>query len=196
MHHPVSESQSPRRSAVFLDRDGVISVNRADYVKSWDEFIFLPGALDSLRSLAEHGMPVIVISNQSAIGRGLLSRQTADEINRRMQAEVEAQGGRLDAVYICPHTPDEKCDCRKPRPGLLYQAAEEHQLDLQSSYFVGDALSDVEAALAVGCLPLLVLTGRGLAQRPMLEQLGLQGVKVVADIAKAVRWIITRGDQR
>ncbi len=178
--------------AVFLDRDGVIGANRADYVKTWEEFVFLPVALESLRLLAEYNYPVIVISNQSAIGRGLISRQAADEINQRMKAEISLQGGRLDDIYICPHQPDEDCACRKPRPGLLYLAAEQHHVELAGSFFIGDALSDVEAALAVGCQPLLVLTGRGSEQRLLLEQGGRQGVPVVADLREAVFWIFNQ----
>jgi len=149
------------RRAVFLDRDGVINENRPEYVKSWDEFRFLPGALASLARLARSPFAIVVLSNQSAINRGLVSRSEVDAINGRMVRQVEASGGRVDGVYVCPHRPDEGCSCRKPEPGLLHQAAAELAIDLNSSYLVGDALDDMQAGLKSRCIPLLVLTGRG-----------------------------------
>jgi histidinol-phosphate phosphatase family protein len=131
------------RSAVFLDRDGVINANRSDYVKSWDEFAFLPGVFEALRRLREGSRTVVVVSNQSAIGRGIAAPAVVDAIHRRMRAEVAEHGGRIDAVFYCPHRPDEGCECRKPRPGLLRRAARELGLDLARSYLVGDAVSDV-----------------------------------------------------
>lgn len=180
------------RRAVFLDRDGVINRNRADHVKSWGEFEFLPGALASLRRLAQLPWLVIVVTNQSAIGRGLVSQSVVDEIHQRMMAEISAAGGRIDAVFYCPHRPDEGCDCRKPQPGLLLQAARELAVDLARSVLIGDAESDVRAAQAVGCLPVLVRTGRGQAQELLLRQQGLNHVVVVDDLASAVAWIDTR----
>lgn len=177
------------RSGVLLDRDGVINYNRSDYVKSWAEFQFLPGALEALRVLASLNLPVAVISNQSIIGRGLVSQQTVDEINARMMAEVRAAEGRIDGVWTCPHTPQEGCTCRKPQPGLLLEAARVLGLDLMRSYFVGDAMSDIQAAQAVGCQPVLVCTGRGAAQLQLLQQTGLNGFQVAADLAGAVKWV-------
>ncbi|HID62631.1 MAG TPA: D-glycero-beta-D-manno-heptose 1,7-bisphosphate 7-phosphatase [Anaerolineae bacterium] len=184
------EGKKAGRAAVFLDRDGVINENRLDYVKSWAEFTFLPGVFEALRHLAQTDLAVVVITNQSAINRGLVSRATVEEIHARMVAEIARQGGRVDAVFCCPHRPDEDCPCRKPRPGLLLQAAAELGLNLARSYLVGDALSDVEVALALGCTPFLVLTGRGRAQlcRPQARQ--LESFYVVADLAEAVERII------
>ena len=156
------------------------------------EFSFLPGAVESLYLLAQQNDPIIVISNQSAIGRGILSPQTATEINQQMQAEIGLHGGRLDDVYICPHRPEELCNCRKPRPGLLYQAAQKHQLDLEASFFIGDALSDIEAALAAGCQPILVLTGRGSQQQQLLQQHRHSGIPVLPDITAAAQYILNR----
>lgn len=145
---------------VLLDRDGVINRERADYVKRWSEFSFLPGALDALRRLAVLGRPVLVVTNQSPVGRGLLARAALDEIHRRMRDEVARHGGRIDGVYVCPHRPDQGCDCRKPRPGLLEAAAREWSLALAESVFVGDAVSDWEAARSAGCRSILVRSGR------------------------------------
>lgn len=146
---------------VFLDRDGVINRNRDDYVKSWSEFEFLPGALDALRRLAERRFRVVVVTNQGVINRGIISREVAEDINQRMAREVAANGGRIEATFYCPHRPDENCRCRKPKPGLLYRARDELDIDLSETFFVGDHISDVEAARAAACrTSILVLSGR------------------------------------
>jgi len=178
------------RAAIFLDRDGVINQNRADYVTTWEEVSFLPGVFPALARLSRTPFCIVLVSNQSPIGRGILTSAEVEAINRRMVAEIERQGGRIDAVYYCPHRPDEGCDCRKPRPGMLLRAAGELDLDLSASYLVGDAVSAVEAALAAGCSPILVLTGRGTAQQPLLRQRGYTSVPVAADLAGAVRLIL------
>src|SRR3972149_182151 len=107
---------------VLLDRDGVINENRADYVTRWEQFRFLPGALDGLTALRRLGFRLAVVTNQSAIGRGLLSTQTLEEIHRRMFARCDAHGITIEGIFACPHAPWERCDCRKPRPGLLLAA--------------------------------------------------------------------------
>ena len=178
------------RAAVFLDRDGVINENRADYVKSRTEFVFLPGVMEPLRRLAQTDLVIVVITNQSAIGRGLVSSEEAEAINRYMVEEIERFGGRVDGLFCCPHRPDEGCECRKPRPGLLLRAAEELRLDLKCSFLVGDALSDVEAARAVGCQPLLVLTGRGEEQLQESNPALRDDCHIVVDLAEAVDWIL------
>ena len=156
--------------AIFLDRDGVINHNRSDYVKTWEEYIFLPNVFEPLKRLAQSEYSIVIIRNQSPIGRGLVQRETVEAINQRMKAEIESRGGRIDGVYYCPHRPDEVCECRKPRPGLLLRAAQELDLDLSCSYFIGDAVSDVEAALAAGCTPLFVQTGLGSDQIARLAE--------------------------
>ena len=131
------------KAAVFLDRDGVINRDRSDYVKTWEEFEFLPGVLEAFRLLAPSPHRVVVVSNQSAIGRGLVSRETVEEIHARMTEAVRRGGGRIDAVFYCPHRPDEDCLCRKPRPGLLLQAARELDIDLPASWLIGDDRRDL-----------------------------------------------------
>ncbi len=150
--------------AIFLDRDGVICENRTDHVKSWPEFEFLPGAKQSLTALSKLDLPIIVVTNQAIVNRGMASAGMVEEIHRRMLAEVTAAGGRIDRILYCPHRPEDNCDCRKPKPGMLLQAAQEMRLDLTSSYFVGDAATDLMAARQVGCRAFLVLTGRGFQQ--------------------------------
>ncbi|RME46539.1 MAG: HAD family hydrolase [Caldilineae bacterium] len=150
--------------AIFLDRDGVICENRPDYVKSWAEFRFLPGVREGLALLNRLGLPIVVVSNQSAVNRGLTTVAAVDDIHRRMLDAVRAAEGRIDRVFYCPHRPDEACSCRKPRPGMLLQAARELNLDLSRSYLVGDAATDLLAGHSVGCQTMLVLTGRGFHQ--------------------------------
>lgn len=149
------------RGAIFLDRDGVINVNRADHVKSWNEFSFIPGALESIRRLTETGMPIFVVTNQAIVNRKLVTPETIDEIHGRMTAEIEKAGGLITKVYYCPHDNHEECNCRKPRAGMLLSAAEEFDIDLAQSFLVGDAWTDIQAGLAVSARSILVMTGRG-----------------------------------
>jgi D-glycero-D-manno-heptose 1,7-bisphosphate phosphatase len=158
--HPNSSPTDPVK-AVFLDRDGVINENRPDHVKSWSEFRFLPGAPEAVARLSRAGIRVFIITNQAIINRGMVSRSTVDQINRRMIREIRRAGGRIDGVAYCPHRPDEHCTCRKPQPGLLLTLAARYALDLREAVVIGDALSDIEAALAAGCQAILVMTGRG-----------------------------------
>ena len=178
--------------AVFLDRDGVINQNRPDHVTSLEEFVLLPGAAQALCLLSHVRMPVVVVSNQAVINRGLVGRDTVHSIHRHMVARARSAGGRIDAVFYCPHRPDEGCGCRKPRPGLLEQAARSLEIDLSGSYLVGDALSDVRAALAVRAQPLMVLTGRGRSQVPRLAANGLDDVPVFNDLLEAATWILNQ----
>ena len=177
------------RPAVFLDRDGVLNENRSDYVKSWDEFVFLSGVFVPLRRLAQNHVAIVVITNQSAIGRGKKKKKTVEDIHARMVYEISRQGGRIDGIYYCPHHPDDGCKCRKPQPGLLFQAAAELHLDLEHSFLIGDAVSDIEAALAAGVQPIMVLTGRGLLHSRLLHQQGLDFVPLARDLAEAVDMI-------
>ena len=179
-------------AAVFLDRDGVINENRDDYVKGWEEVCFLPGALEALARLAATPFRVLLITNQSPIGRGILTAGQVEATNRRLVEEIGAHGGRIDGIYYCPHCPDDGCDCRKPRPGLLLRAARELEIDLRHSYLVGDAISDVEAGLAAGCRPIMVLTGLGQEQRTLLHQRGYHHVPVVRDVGEAVGLVLSQ----
>jgi D-glycero-D-manno-heptose 1,7-bisphosphate phosphatase len=186
---------TPKR-AVFLDRDGTINENRTDHVKSLAEFVLLPGALEAIRRLAETDLAIILVSNQSVINRGLTSAQTVQSINDYLRDTVHAYGGRLDDIYICPHRPDENCRCRKPRPGLLYQARDEHNLDLAASYLVGDAITDVELAQSVGCRPILVLTGRGASHLSHLTAEQRRITHIAENLERAVEWIIREEERR
>lgn len=185
-------SNRPKRlPAIFIDRDGVVNHNRSDYVKSCEEFDFLPGSMDALCLLGRLGWPIVIVSNQSAIGRGLVAAETVTRITTYLVEQVRRAGGHIDGVYVCPHHPDEGCDCRKPRPGLLQQASRELGVDLQCSYLIGDAESDILAALAVSAQPILVLSGRGCEQRQRLA--GFEGMfQVFDDLREAASWIVSK----
>ena len=154
--------RAERRAAIFLDRDGVINENvDGDYVRSWDALRLLPGALEAIAALTRAGCPIVIVTNQQGVGKGLMASAEVDEIHRHLMAEIEAAGGRVAAVRYCPHLAADGCDCRKPKPGLLTSAAQELGIDLAKSVFIGDAETDVAAARAGGCRPILVRTGRG-----------------------------------
>lgn len=148
--------------ALFLDRDGVIIENREQYVRKWSDVAFIPGALQALASVKTSRFKIILVTNQSAIGRGIITASLAQEINQRMCQIIEQAGGRIDAVYVCPHTPSDRCACRKPQPGLLLNAARDLAIDLNRSILIGDALEDLLAGQNAGLeRTILVLTGRG-----------------------------------
>src|SRR6266516_2526702 len=151
-------------SIIFLDRDGVINENRADYVKSWSEFRFLPGSREAIASLTKAGHRIVICTNQAGIARGLIPVETVEDIHRRMLAEIAEFGGVIEKVYYCPHGKDENCGCRKPRPGMLLRARDELGLDLSDAVFIGDSITDIRAGLAVGIRTVLVLTGLGAEQ--------------------------------
>ncbi len=182
---------APLRPAVFLDRDGVVIANRDDYVRSVADVDFIPGALAALARLAASPVSIVIATNQSAIGRGLVAAAAVDAINRHVVSQVAAAGGRVDAVYVCPHLPWAGCACRKPAPGLLLQAAATLHLDLAASTIIGDSLADVLAGHAAGAQAVLVRTGRGEREalelaRALPEHPALAQVPVLADLPAAV----------
>ncbi len=147
-----------RRPAIFLDRDGVINERIINgYVTNWLQFRFIDGAEHALRDLGRLRLPILVVSNQSGVGKGLVTRRALEQITRRFVAAIERRRGRIDGVYYCPHRPDEGCACRKPKPGLLLKAARDWRLDLGASVTVGDTTSDIEAAQAAGCRSIFVI---------------------------------------
>ncbi len=176
----------PLRSAVFLDRDGVIIENRADYVKTLSEIKFIRGAVEALARLAKTDWLIVIVTNQAAIGRHIITRDTAEAINRNVVQAVVAAGGRVDGVYVCPHTPDDGCACRKPAPGLLLQAAAELGIALEASVMIGDAVSDVRAALAAGAKPIFLLTGLAERLEVELAQARQLNAAIYPDLAAAV----------
>jgi histidinol-phosphate phosphatase family protein len=151
---------------VFLDRDGVINRRRPDHVKSWAEFEFLPGALTGLALLRQMSIRVVVITNQAVVGRGLLQEEELHMIHRRMAAAASAQGGRIERVYACLHTPEAGCPCRKPATALLEQASVELGISLPDSIMAGDSQRDLDAARAGGCRPVFIGDTGGLSLEP------------------------------
>ena len=166
--------KSGKKRAVFLDRDGTINVER-EYLHKIEDFEFIPGTPEAIRALKSAGFLVIVVSNQSGIARGYFDEQAVKTLHRHIQDKLSWHGTSIDAFYFCPHHPtkgvgDHKavCNCRKGEPGMLLQAAKEHDIDLANSFMVGDKLADVEAGVRAGCQSILVLTGygRSVSSRP------------------------------
>jgi len=147
---------------VILDRDGVINQDSADYIKSADEWVALPGSLEAIALLTSNNIEVYIATNQAGVARGKLTLDALDRIHKKLLREVEISGGRIVDIKYCPHHPDEKCWCRKPNPGLLEDIAAIHKLSLKEGYYVGDSLKDLKAAESAGCQGILVLTGNGI----------------------------------
>jgi histidinol-phosphate phosphatase family protein len=158
-----------KRIAIFIDRDGVINYNRNDYVKSWDEFKFIPGAKKAIKRINETDRLLILITNQSPIGRGIFTKETLDNIHFKMLNELGEAGAHIDAIYFCPHKPDDGCDCRKPKPGLILRAASDYNIDLRKSWMIGDSDSDLKAGKDAGCKTLKVTTKKPLIK--IVEQI-------------------------
>jgi histidinol-phosphate phosphatase family protein len=151
--------------SIFLDRDGVLIENRSDYVRDWSQVKIIPEAIRALTLAPIKKYKVVIVTNQSVVGRGLILLKTAHEINQRLINLIRDHGGQIDAVYMCPHAPEDGCSCRKPLPGLLLQAAQDLALDLSRSWMIGDAWSDVQAGEAAGTRGTILLrTGRGADQ--------------------------------
>ena len=146
---------------VILDRDGVINVDSDAFIKSPAEWLPIPGSLEAIALLNQHGFKVVVISNQSGIARGLFDLATLAAIHAKMHQQLLSLHGHIETIYFCPHGPDDQCLCRKPKPGLFHTFAEEKNLDLSQVYAVGDSFRDIEASLAAKAKPLLVKTGKG-----------------------------------
>jgi D-glycero-D-manno-heptose 1,7-bisphosphate phosphatase len=185
----VIAARSGLRPAVFLDRDGVIIENRESYVTAWEDVRFIPGALEAVRCVSQTEFAVVVVSNQAAIARGLITLDDAVELNRRVMAVVTAHGGRIDGCYLCPHGPADGCDCRKPASGMLLAAATDLDLDLRASWLIGDAVTDAEAAVRAGCRPVMVRTGRGESQSALMPTHLQTQVPVLPDLVAAVDYV-------
>ncbi|ENO79508.1 D-glycero-beta-D-manno-heptose 1,7-bisphosphate 7-phosphatase [Thauera sp. 63] len=150
---------------IILDRDGVINADSDQFIKSPDEWKPIPGALEAIARLNQWGWRVVVASNQSGVGRGLFGMDTLNAINDKMVRSLAQVGGRLDAIFFCPHAADSTCECRKPKSGLFQQIAERFNVDLTGVPCVGDSLRDLQAGVSMGCEPYLVLTGKGMKTR-------------------------------
>lgn len=182
---PLTESFFERRPTVILDRDGVLNKKppRGEYVRTWSEFEWLPGALAALKDLHTAGYRTIIVSNQAGIGRGLMSEQDLLEIHGKMKMEVERAGGKIERIYYCAHDWNQACECRKPSPGMLFQAQREFNLDLSRAVFLGDDERDQEAAERAGCAFIEVSEEQPLIRRvrQLLHDRGIEGEETYAE---------------
>lgn len=167
---------------IILDRDGVINYDSEHYIKTPDEWIPIPGSLEAIGELTRKGYHLVVATNQSGVGRGYYDEATLAAIHNKMHALLAEFNGKIDKVFYCPHLPTAACDCRKPAPGLLRQISEHYACDLRKVPFVGDSMRDIRAALTVGCRPILLRSGNGLATEPLLGNLE-EKVEVFDDLA-------------
>ena len=173
---------------VILDRDGVINHDSDKFIKTPEEWVPVPGSLEAIARLNHAGYQVVLATNQSGVGRGLFEVSTLNAIHDRMHRALAQIGGRIDAIFFCPHAQDANCACRKPRPGLLEEIAGRFSVDLKGVPSVGDALRDLQASAAVGAQPILVLTGKGELTRS--EGNLPEGTLIHPDLASAVRAIV------
>jgi D-glycero-D-manno-heptose 1,7-bisphosphate phosphatase len=180
---------------VILDRDGVINEDSDAYIKSPEEWIPIPGSLEAISRLHQAGYRIVVATNQSGVARGLFDMETLHRIHERMGQAAARLGGAVEAVFFCPHGPNDDCSCRKPKPGLLLDIARRLKTELNGVWSVGDSLRDVQASLAAGARPALVRTGKG---RRTLEAKGkaLEGVPVFDDLAAFVEQLLASEEKR
>ena len=178
------------RAAVFLDRDGTVN-REVEYLGEPSQLRLIPRAAQAIRLLNEAQVPVVLVTNQAGIGRGYYSLEAMEAVHRELGRRLAARGAHLDAVYYCPHRPDEGCECRKPRPGMLLRAAGEHGLDLSRCFAVGDKVSDLEAGWRVGCRTVLVLTGYGREMRRSFHRAPFQPDQISPNLLQAVLWILS-----
>jgi len=179
------------QKAVFLDRDGVINRDTSEYVKSWSEFEFLPGSLSALRHLTANGFATIVVTNQSIVNRRMVPKAVLEDIHARMAAAVEEREGRIRDILYCPHRPDERCDCRKPKPRLVLRARDAHGIDLASAVMIGDSAKDIECAQNAGCgCAILVRTGNGIEAEEILKTRRRPPDHILPDLDAAARWVV------
>jgi len=179
------------KKVVFLDRDGVINKDSPEYIKNWNEFEFLPGSLEAIKQLTLRRFEVIIITNQSAVNRKLITKDDLEYLHNRLNKTVESNGGQIGDIFFCPHTPEEACTCRKPKPGLIYRAQQRYQIDLANSAMVGDSAKDIECARNAGCkYAILVKTGNGIEAENTLNQKAIHPDFVAQDLLDAVHWIL------
>jgi len=178
---------------IILDRDGVINEDSDDYIKSPDEWMPIPGSLDAIARLNHAGYIVAIASNQSGIARGYFNLETLAAMNVKMCNMLSHSGGRIDAMFFCPHGPADGCDCRKPKPGLLTEIGNRFQTSLANVMFVGDNINDIKAARAAGARPVLVRTGKGEQTAKMIAANNPDNVPVYDDLADLVSTILDDG---
>jgi D-glycero-D-manno-heptose 1,7-bisphosphate phosphatase len=177
------------KGLIILDRDGVINFDSEEFIKSEDEWQPIPGSLEAIAALTQAGFTLAIASNQSGIARGLFDQRALDAMHAKMLGLVHEAGGHISRIVICPHGPDDGCDCRKPRPGMLEQLAHHFDTSLAGVPVIGDSLRDLEAAAAVGARPILVRSGKGRGTEAALPE-RFAGAAVYDDLAGAARALI------
>ena len=183
--------QTILNSVVFIDRDGTINHDSPDYIKNRSEFKIIPGSIEAIRRLTLSGFTSIVITNQSALARKLISPSELDHIHAIMKAAIISGGGEITDIFFCPHLPNEGCDCRKPAPGLLLQAQDKYNIDLPMSIMVGDSAKDIECARNAGCgKAVLVKNGKDGAAEDMLKAKQIDADYTANDLFDAANWIL------
>ena len=178
---------------IILDRDGVINEDSDAFIKTPDEWIPLPGSLDAIARLTKAGYTIVVATNQSGLGRGFFDIMTLNAIHQKMQNAAKAAGGQIEAIFFCPHTASDNCDCRKPRQGMFSTISERFDTPLEDVPSVGDSLRDLQAAFLAGCTPILVLSGKG---KKTLENGGLPPKTIIFDDLSAVADHLLEADQK
>lgn len=173
---------------VILDRDGVINHDSDNYIKSPQEFNPIAGSLEAITRLTHAGYTVTVATNQSGIARGYYDLDTLNAIHNKLHRMLSVQGGNITAIFFCPHLPSDNCDCRKPKPGLLKQISARFKVPLNNVPFIGDSLTDCQAAQAVGASPYLVCTGKG--KRTIKKNQGLQGIPIYDDLNAVTNFLL------
>jgi D-glycero-D-manno-heptose 1,7-bisphosphate phosphatase len=183
----------PSMKLIILDRDGVINHDSDSFIKSPSEWIPIPGSLEAIARLNQAGYRVVVATNQSGIARGLFNIVTLNAIHQKMHTAAQQVGADIDAVFFCPHSADDNCDCRKPKPGMLHEIAKRFNVSLKGVPNVGDALRDLQAGYVAGCTPYLVLTGKGEQTR---AKGGLPpGTTIYPNLAAVVDHLLKTRDQ-
>jgi D-glycero-D-manno-heptose 1,7-bisphosphate phosphatase len=174
---------------IILDRDGVINKDSAEFIKSPREWEALPGSVEAITKLSRAGYKVVVVTNQSGIARGYFTLDELEAIHEKMRREIEAIGGKIDGIFICPHGPDDQCACRKPKSGLLIEVARQYGCGFAKMLLIGDSMRDILAAQACGCDAFLVKTGKGMATLASRSK-ALENVPVFDDLAAAVEYLL------
>lgn len=177
---------------IILDRDGVINQDSDSYIKSPDEWIPIPGSLEAIARLNRAGYTVAVATNQSGLSRGYFDLKTLSAMHRKMEVLLSEHGGQIDAVFYCPHGPDDGCQCRKPSPGMLHEIGERFHANLKKVFFIGDTINDMKAATAAGVKPILVRTGKGEKTELILDENNFSDVPVHHDLKSAVDNLLSK----
>jgi len=177
--------------AIFLDRDGTLNPD-SGYLSSLDQFRFYKGTLDVLEQLAKKGFQFVVVTNQSGVGRGIIPPNALEEIHNFVLSSFKDRNIPLLGIYYCPHRPDEGCNCRKPKPGLFKRVAEEHSIRLETSYIIGDSVSDIEAGKRLGMTTVLVRTGNGRSSEKNLLEKGIEVDFVGDNLKNCSQYIVAR----